>query len=370
MPEVVIVGGGIAAIEGLLRLQRLAAGEAQITLVTPSELFVVRPFAVLEPFSPGSMRRYPLTRLLASGQARHVRDALARVEPDYGLIVTASGQEVRYDALLIACGAGQSNPYAHATLFTDRDAGGTFTSIVADLEAERVRSLAFVIPNWPVWPLPLYELALLTAHRARHIAVTVELTIVTAEPRPLNAFGSAASTAIERLLADAGVVVHAGAIAEVPRPGNVVFGDHELAVDRIVTLPRIVGPAIAGLPAGKDWFVPIDAYCRVPDTEGWIFAAGDVTESPVKHGGLGAQQADTAAAGIAHLLGAWSRPDPLVPIIRGTVFTGDRPLYLSARLDGDVGWKSEVHEQPPWPVDSKIMATELGPRLDALAAEP
>ena len=42
-----------------------------------------------------------------------------------------------------------------------------------------------------------------------------------------------------------------------------------------------------------------------------MFAAGDATDFPVKHGGLGAQQADTAAAGIAHLAGTGERPAPL-----------------------------------------------------------
>ncbi|MEO9117732.1 MAG: hypothetical protein ABI355_01265 [Solirubrobacteraceae bacterium] len=99
-------------------------------------------------------------------------------------------------------------------------------------------------------------------------------------------------------------------------------------------------------------------------------AVGDVTQSPVKHGGLGAQQADTGAAGIAHLLGAAPRPDPLTPIIRATLFTGDKPLYLSARVDGPLGWSSEAHEHPPRPPDNKIAAAELGPRLEALAGEP
>jgi sulfide:quinone oxidoreductase len=364
--EVVIVGGGIAAIEGLLRLRRFVAGQAQITVIAPGEEFVVRPLAVLEPFRAGSIRRYPLTDLLAPAQARHVRDELVRVASDFGLVVTASGRELPYDALLVAPGAGQSNPYAHATLFTDRNGGETFASIVADLEAGHVKSLAFVIPNWPVWPLPLYELALLTAHYSRRLPERVQLTIVTAEPRPLKAFGQAAGVAVQHLLTDAGIALHTSATAEVPRPGHLVFGDHELTVDRIVTLPRIVGPGIAGLPAGPDWFVPIDDYCRVPETEGRIFAAGDVTQSPVKHGGLGAQQADTAATGIAHLLGLAPRPDPLAPIIRATLSTGEKPLYLSARVDGALGWTSEVHEHPPWPVDAKIMAAELGPCLEAL----
>jgi sulfide:quinone oxidoreductase len=157
--------------------------------------------------------------------------------------------------------------------------------------------------------------------------------------------------------------------AAVPGPGRLHLGDDELHADRIVTLPRIVGPAVPGLPAGTDWFTPIDDYCRVPGTQGRIFAAGDATDSPVKHGGLGAQQADTAAAGIAHLAGTAPRPDLLMPVIRSRLLTGDKPLYLVARVEGGLGWRSEVHEHPPWPQDHKVVAEELGPYLANLSPD-
>ena len=42
------------------------------------------------------------------------------------------------------------------------------------------------------WPLPLYELALMTAGRAYDMGVDLETTIVTPEERPLAIFGSRA----------------------------------------------------------------------------------------------------------------------------------------------------------------------------------
>jgi sulfide:quinone oxidoreductase len=367
--NVVIAGAGIAGIEGLLRLRRLAGDRVQITVLSPADEFVYRPLAVLEPFSRGSLRRYRLERLITPTGARHVRDRLASVDPGFGLVLTHSGRELPYDALLVAVGAGQSNPYPHAALFTDRNGGETFTAIVGDLQAGRANSLAFVVPHGSVWPLPLYELALLTAHHARRSAIPVQLTFVTAEPRPLKVFGQAADDAIERLLDEANIALRKGVTAAVPGPGRLYLGDDELQADRIVTLPRIIGPAVPGLPAGTAWFTPIDDYCRVPGTDGRIFAAGDATDSPVKHGGLGAQQADTAAAGIAHLAGTAPRPDPLMPVIRSTLLTGDKPLYLVARVEGGLGWRSEVHEHPPWPQDQKVVAEELGPYLANLSPD-
>jgi sulfide:quinone oxidoreductase len=364
--DVVIAGGGIAGIEGLLRLWRLAGDRVRITLLSPEDEFVYRPLAVMEPFTPGSVRRHRLEELIAHTGARHVQDRLVSVDASFRLVSTGDGRELHYDALLLALGAGQSNPYVHAALFTDRDGGQTFRSIVDDLDAGRAMSLAFVVPNWPVWTLPLYELALLTAHRAQASGMPVQLMFVTAEARPLKVFGRAASDSIERLLDEAGIELFAGQFPQVPEPGRLRINDGELAADRIVTLPHVRGPGVHGVPAGTGWFTPIDGYCRVPNTEGRVFAAGDATDSPVKHGGLGAQQADAAAAGIAHLAGAAPRPDRLTPLVRGMLLTGEKPLYLMARLIDGLGWESEVHEECPWPLDDKVVAEELGPRLAAL----
>lgn len=53
----------------------------------------------------------------------------------------------------------------------------------------------------------------------------------------------------------------------------------------------------------------------------------------------------------------------------GMLLTGDRPLYLVARVIAGLGWRSDVYEQPPWPAEEKVVAEELGPYLaDLLGA--
>ena len=368
--EVVIAGGGVAGIEGLLRLSRLAGERVRITLLSPEDEFVYRPLAVLAPFTGETVRRYPLHELIADTGAHHVRDRLTHVDPGHRLIQTAEGHEYHYDALLVALGAGQTNPYAHATLFTDRNDGETFRSLLEDIDAQRVESVAFVVPNWPVWTLPLYELALLTADRAQAHQTPLQITFITAEPRPLKAFGKAASDALETLLHDAGITLLTSEFADIPQPGRLWLRHGEHHADRIITLPRLIGPAVHGLPAGTGWFTPIDEHCRVPGTEGRVFAAGDAADFPVKHGGLGAQQADLAAAGIAHLAGAAPRPNPLTPIIRGLLLTPQKPLYLTATITHGLGWNSEIHDHCPWPNDNKLTAEELGPLLAKLTPTP
>ena len=92
-----------------------------------------------------------------------------------------------------------------------------------DIETGYVTSIAFVLPEGPAWPLPLYELALMTAERARSMNVEPRLTFITPEGRPLKAFGQGAGDAILWLLAQAGIELHTGVTARVPAPRTVTF---------------------------------------------------------------------------------------------------------------------------------------------------
>ena len=82
--------------------------------------------------------------------------------------------------------------------------------------AGQVSSVALVLPHEWVWPLPLYELALMTAGHARRKGVNAQFTFITSEARPLKAFGQAAGDAILRLLQRNGIRLHTGVRARVP----------------------------------------------------------------------------------------------------------------------------------------------------------
>jgi sulfide:quinone oxidoreductase len=99
----------------------------------------------------------------------------------------------------------------------------------------------------------------------------------------------------------------------------------------VVALPELVGPRISGLPHDEAGFIPVDDHGRVYGCTD-VFAAGDVTAYPVKHGGLAAQQADAVAEVIAAQVGTVGLPEPFRPVLRGLLLTGDRPLYLRAEL--------------------------------------
>jgi sulfide:quinone oxidoreductase len=370
--RVVICGGGIAAVEGLLHLRRRAGAELDIQLVAPNEELVYRPLAVRQPFAWGAPRRYPLSRIARDADAEWIKDALGWIDPDERIVHTTEGRQVGYDALMVAVGARQVEAYKHVATFRDADADAAYQGIVQDVEGGYTPRLAFVQPVGPAWPLPLYELALMTAERAESMDIRgLQVSLVTPEREPLAVFGTAVSEVVKNRLARAGVKIYANSLAKVPKARTLVIQPEniELTDQRIVAMPSIVGPAIRGLPgAGAQGFLPIDKHCAVPGTGGRVFAAGDVANYPIKHGGIGAQMADAAAAAIAVLAGAQERAAAFNPVIHGKLLTGREPVYMSAHPVGADSFESTVHDEPPWPADDKVIAEELGPYLRELEA--
>ena len=206
--DVVICGTGIAGAEGALRLRRLAGDRCRMTIVDPAEEFGYRPLAVREPFATGHVRRYPIARLADDLDARHIQDAVAGVDLEQRTLQTAAGLELPYDAVLLALGGRQLAPVEHAHVFTDHNAGETFHGIVQDIEGGYVTSIVLLEPQEPTWPLPLYELALMTAERASSMGMAPQITLCTPHERPLHGFGDAASDAVQRLLEEAAITVH------------------------------------------------------------------------------------------------------------------------------------------------------------------
>lgn len=356
--------------EGLLRLRRLAGDGVDITVLAPNEEFAFRALSVKEPFAMSGAERHELRRIVADHDAEMVRDSLGWVDTEKQVVHTEDGGELPFDALLLAVGGKMSPAFEHVKTFRDADADALFGGVVQDIEGGYSKSVAFIAPDGPMWLLPLYELALMTAERANAADMDdVQLTLVTPEPWPLAGFGRAAGDAVAGLLARAGVTVYTSAWAQVPASGHLLVQPQgvELHPDRMIAMPRVVGPSIRGLAGGGvHGFIPIDRHCAVPGTGGRVFAAGDATAFPVKHGGLSAQQADTAAAGIARLAGADVQVEPYLGQLRGILLTGGKPLYLSARVVAGQGFESEVSEDPLWSPPEKVSTEELGPYLAGL----
>jgi sulfide:quinone oxidoreductase len=365
--RVVIVGGGVAALETALALRELAPGLTDTTILAPNSEFHYRAMAVLEPFAYPRAQRYALAPIAKDAGVALVSDELAWVEPDKQLVHTAAGAELAYDVLVLAMGARISPRFQHAITIDDSQLDETLHGLIQDIEEGYVASVAFVAPARMAWQLPLYELALMTAARADDMNVELATTIVTPEDSPLAIFGITASAAVAELLEQAKIKLITSGYVEVPRTGEIVInpGDRHLKVDRVVALPELYGPEIRGVPLSEHGFLRVNEHCRLLEDE-HIYAAGDATEFAVKHGGIASQQADTVAQSIAALAGAELTPEPFHPIIRGMLLTGEKPRYLTARITGGAGFSSEISEEPTWSPPSKIAAKYLAPYLDSL----
>src|SRR5690349_22095744 len=195
MLNVLIAGGGCAALEAAFRLQRVAEQRVRTTLLAPDEHLATHALAVLVPFAAGAVPREPLAGLASDAGARLRRGRLTAVNAAERQVITDDGDALDYDALLIAIGA-VARPHPHALAFGGPGSERRMHGLIQDLEGGFVHRIVFVVPEDATWPVPLYELALLTAERAYDMCLTPELTIVTPEHAPLELFGFEASGAL------------------------------------------------------------------------------------------------------------------------------------------------------------------------------
>src|SRR5690348_12192101 len=326
--RVLVAGGGVAGVEALLALHDLAADHVELTLLAGSDDFVYRPMAVAEPFALGHARRHPLQEICRDAGAGFVRGSLARVDDANGAAVTVEGDRHEYDALLIAVGAHTERGLDRGLTWRPEGDPELFGGLLRDIEEGYSKRIAFVVPSDVAWPLPAYELALMTASEAKGMGHDdVDIVIVTPEHAPLEVFGDEPAQDVARLLEESGVRIEldAHAQAEPARGGAatrlVLAPGRAIDVDRVVAMPRAVGPGIEGVATDARGFIVADRHGKVEGTER-VWAAGDGIAFPIKQGGLAAQQADAAAESIAALAGADVEPKPFHPVLRGMLLTG------------------------------------------------
>jgi sulfide:quinone oxidoreductase len=378
--RILIAGGGVAALEAVLALREWLPDVARIEVLTASPDFVYRPVSVAEPFDRGEARHFPWSDI-AADRSIHVRlGELARVDVDGNLAETRDGDRIPYDVLLIATGARAVDPLPGALTFAGGQSVAAMRDLLDELERGEVRTVAFTTPSASSWPLPLYELALMTAAFLAGREITGRrLIVVTPEEEPLALFGPAGVDAVAPLLAMRGVELRTASRPQAVSPeGLELTGGQRVHCDRVVTLPALEGPRIAGLAYDSLGFIPTDANGLVTGTAD-VYAAGDATAFPLKQGGLAAQQADAAAAAIARRLGAAIEPEPFTGVLRGLLLTGTAPRYLRAEPDitrapGNIAIDappprigrapaSDLSTQPLWWPPAKIAGRFLAPYL-------
>ena len=324
--RVLVAGGGIAALEVLAGLRALAGERVTSTLIAPVTRFSFRPLSTAMPFTLRKERSRELAELAGGLGASFVHDGLTQVDESRGRVLTAAGDFLACDALVVAVGARTRRGEGTARTWTRGPDGiSLFTRVLRDLESGAARSVAFVIPRGVAWPVDAYELAFVARLAAIRGNAGAKVQLLTAEATPLEAFGLAVGEAVAQELTRAGIELVTGVEACESGAGDDA-GDEGLVlqltpgsplrVDRAVFLPVVDGPAVAGVSHDSRGFIPVDAHARVAGAHR-SFAAGDVTSLSLKHSTLAAGQANAAAEAIAAEAGADVTPAPWSPVLHG-----------------------------------------------------
>jgi sulfide:quinone oxidoreductase len=378
--SVLIAGGGVAALEALLALRALAGDRVSMSLLCPASELLYRPVTVAEAFGRGEARTFRLDEMLVDSGATHLHDSLAEVWPERHTMLTAGGDEIAYDKLVIATGAVATESLPGALTFGGRDDVPALRHLLDELVGGAARSVAFTLGNAQTWTMPLYELALMTGAYLRETGSHARVTLVTPEESPLGYFGPEGERAIRPMLAAQEIALRCSARPLVVRPRELVLaGGGSVLAERVVTLPQLIGPGVPGIPVDAHGFIRVDNHGRVSGVTD-VFAAGDVTSFGLKQGGLASQQADAVAEWIAHQVGAPSFPRPFRPVLRGLLITQGAPVYLrcepqrlprrsSVAIDErrlppvSPGRASLASDQALWWPPAKIAARYLAPYL-------
>jgi sulfide:quinone oxidoreductase len=332
--HVVIAGGGFGALETLLALRALAGERVRLTLVSASPQLAYKPAATAEAFEETTPLAYDLQAIATDNGADFRLDYLEAVAGEAHTVRLASFARLQYDALVLAVGARSIVAVPGATTFRDQHQVHHIRRLLEEIRSDALQRVIFAVPGGCAWLLPQYELALLTATRLKELQLACEVTLVTPEREPLQAFGEHASRLVAQLLGERGVgflgdsepesVDHDGAL--VLRSGGT------LQADRVIAATALTGPRITGLPADHWSFVTTDAQGNVaglPD----VYAVGDMTSYPIKQGGLAAQQADLVAQQIAAGCGLAVASSRVHRILRARLIGGENPVFLRTELN-------------------------------------
>ena len=202
--HVVVVGGGFAALETVLGLRALAGDAVRISLVSPERVFAYRPAATLEAFGDVAPSAFDLDAIAADLGVGYHRTRVESVAGVRRRVRLGSGGRLTYDALVLAAGARATVGVPGALTFRDQRDLPRFRVLLRELDERKLDSLVFAVPSGTSWPLPLYELAMLSATHAGQVGAGTQITLVSPEQRPLAVFGTEASELVATELAGSG----------------------------------------------------------------------------------------------------------------------------------------------------------------------
>ena len=364
--KVVIVGGGAAALEAMLALRAFCGERVGIDMYAPREDFVMRPLAVVEAFGKGEVLKFELDDVVSDSGGTFYRHSVVAIDPDNRRIVLQDGDEVDYDFVIVATGTKSLWVVPGAMTFWGPGSQESVTEVLELMKSGENPRVVLTMPDPTGWPLPIYEFALyLASLTGEDDSLNAEITIVSPEGAPLQAFGKRASDSVADMLEESGIGFIADTVPAAFGNGRLsTLPNDSIEADAVLTLPHLTGRHIDGIPFNDDGFIPTDSHGRIIGLER-EFAAGDVIDYPLKFGGFATGQADIVAASIAATIRGDDPPTEFEPEFKATILPPDGPVFLGE----DEDWSDLDQEAASegWNPARKIRGKYLSPVLTRLA---
>ena len=159
--EVVVAGGGVAALEAVLAIRAAESPPVSVTLLAPSREFRLQAMSVAEPFG-GDAPKIDLAGFCVEHDVTYRQEAIAEVWGGPQRILTDRGEEVFYDALLLATGARRASALPGSHPFRGAADVKWFGTLLERLDRGAIADVIFAVPRQVKWSLPAWEMALLT----------------------------------------------------------------------------------------------------------------------------------------------------------------------------------------------------------------
>jgi sulfide:quinone oxidoreductase len=273
----VLIAGGDAGALGAAKA-RIGTG-VRIDLLAPERHLVE---LVSEPFELGRTVRRELTEIARADGFNLIRDAVERVSADAHQLLTQGGATFDYDVLILSLAARPRLTVPGALCFRGPQDAPALRSTL--LELPPGARVGYVIDDRSTWPLPAYELALMTESWSRAEQRGLTVVLVTSELGPLDAFGKRASKRVRRALAQRGIELHTERVADrFAADGLLVEWDSPIPLDAAIALPALTGPAVPGIPHDALGFAPVDEHGRVRGVSD-VYAVGDMASPRPRNG--------------------------------------------------------------------------------------
>ncbi|MCL4546049.1 MAG: NAD(P)/FAD-dependent oxidoreductase [Chloroflexi bacterium] len=290
---IVILGGGIGGLAAANALRRRLGPAHRIVLVDKQQQHLFAPSLLW--LMVGARRREDVTK-----------DLHAMVEPGVEVVqaqaheldlergrVVADGQDLSYDALVVALGAALAPDalpgyVASAHNFYDLDGATALWETLQRFEGGRVAVAVSALPfKCPAAP---YEAALLIEDvlRRRGVRGRTEVAVYTPEPQPMPVAGPVLGQAVTALLEQRGIAFHPNQPLQAidPEQRALVFRDGSRApFDLLAATPPHRPPQlIKESPlANEAGWIPVDKATLRTRFE-HVYALGDVTAITLANG--------------------------------------------------------------------------------------